>query len=622
MYTKTAMFIRGYYRAIVHQATACNLTISEKEVESLCHLEHSSLITLVCETLPKEAKCFIRSLETGFYEPPSFFKDTANAAYFCCNDELRARYIAFYRQLTEWAYKVDLPCSDESITKVFDQFILTDESLPDGFQETSVLRLARRILREVLPRSLPTLVGRHGSGAVADRVKPHRRWREPLRVSEELHYLMGFDETWGLDHVVSCDEYVSKTACVPKDSRGPRLICMEEFSLMFHQQPIAVWFKSHFRSHPLLRGSIDISDQTRNRDLAQLSSTREGPQLATLDLSEASDRVSNSLVASLFPPEWTALLCACRSKSTKVLHPSGNVLLNLKKFAPMGSALCFPVETLVFFAIVTAAVTRSLRVDSWTKAAALVSVYGDDIIVPSAAFSDVIEALEAHALKVNQDKSFVRGFFRESCGMDAYLGYDVTPIRLRKHFDGSVATWIESTVELSNNLYKAGWWVLSRYVRSWLRGEGQSFEYEHPSLRGPGLAFESWQGGTFQLYWKGVPRYRFNSALHCIEKPVRSIEAVTVCKNHLQEAELRQWHHEADRSTPCLHGLRDGCYPTYAPVGSFSKALRTEDVRIVRSWNVTPAGALLCAALSRGKLASITAHRAGDVKHPRQPVVN
>jgi hypothetical protein len=77
-----------------------------------------------------------------------------------------------------------------------------------------------------------------------------------------------------------------------------------------------------------------------------------------------------------------------------------------------------------------------------------VYVYGDDIVVPSEDVHIVGRALESVGLKVNYAKSFSRGWFRESCGMFAFAGYEVTPLRFRKTFpqtrgDGrGIASWL------------------------------------------------------------------------------------------------------------------------------------------------------------------------------------
>jgi hypothetical protein len=58
-------------------------------------------------------------------------------------------------------------------------------------------------------------------------------------------------------------------------------------------------------------------------------------------------------------------------------------------------------------------------------------VYGDDVIVPTAFAADAITVLEMFGLLVNKSKSCTKGFFRESCGVDAYKGINVTPVKLK-----------------------------------------------------------------------------------------------------------------------------------------------------------------------------------------------
>jgi hypothetical protein len=111
-------------------------------------------------------------------------------------------------------------------------------------------------------------------------------------------------------------------------------------------------------------------------------------------------------------------------------------VLSLNKFAPMGSALCFPVEAFCFWALSVAAIARRFRLQR-QEVGRRVFVYGDDIIVPVEWAATAMEGLELARLKVNTHKSCVTGFFRESCGMDAFKGVPVTPTRLKK-------LWVES----------------------------------------------------------------------------------------------------------------------------------------------------------------------------------
>lgn len=195
-----------------------------------------------------------------------------------------------------------------------------------------------------------------------------------------------------------------------------------------------------------------------------------GPYWVTLDLKDASDRVSICLVKALFGR--TALLqylMASRSSATKL--PTGDVI-TMKKFAPMGSALCFPVEALVFWALSVA----SLHLHTGLKLAralTCVKVYGDDIITTAESCADVISTLERYHLMVNRSKCCIAGSFRESCGMDAYRGVDVTPIKIRSVYTSKPdCNTVVSWVELSNQFYLKGYYTVSetleKLIREWL----------------------------------------------------------------------------------------------------------------------------------------------------------
>jgi hypothetical protein len=143
-------------------------------------------------------------------------------------------------------------------------------------------------------------------------------------------------------------------------------------------------------------------------------------KLATLDLKDASDLLTLELVERLFPGNWVEALKACRSESTVL--PDGR-LVALRKHAPMGSAVCFPVMALCVWAVLTALAPRSVK--------STILVYGDDIVVPSFMAEDAMTVLEAIGLIPNRNKSFLKGPFRESCGEEFVHGCRVTPVYLR-----------------------------------------------------------------------------------------------------------------------------------------------------------------------------------------------
>jgi len=76
--------------------------------------------------------------------------------------------------------------------------------------------------------------------------------------------------------------------------------------------------------------------------------------------------------------------------------------------------------------------------------------------------------LEAVGLKVNGDKSFLAGNFKESCGVDAFRGVDITPLYLKHRPDQSVAspTAIAGFIAFSNNTWKRGLYETSTWVRN------------------------------------------------------------------------------------------------------------------------------------------------------------
>jgi hypothetical protein len=137
----------------------------------------------------------------------------------------------------------------------------------------------------------------------------------------------------------------------------------------------------------------------------------------------------------------------------------------------MGSALCFPIEAMLFYTIILSAITRRsgrrLTLKSLLRASESVRVYGDDIIVPIDCVQDVWNELEWFNLRVNDRKTFRTGKFRESCGLDAYAGIPVTPVYVRRLLPTTRhdAAELISAVSLGNQFYKAGYWRTASYVR-------------------------------------------------------------------------------------------------------------------------------------------------------------
>jgi hypothetical protein len=234
----------------------------------------------------------------------------------------------------------------------------------------------------------------------------------------------------------------NRLSFVPKTSEISRTICTEPNLNMLFQKGIGA-----FLEHQLLRRwRISMSfQQGWNRWLARRGSV--DCSFGTIDLSSASDSVSLGLLRELLPPYVYRWLIDTRSPS--VTLPGGQKV-ELHMVSSMGNAFTFPLQTILFASIVVACYRtmgilrqRSFLSDqrfevppSCSSSRASFGVFGDDIIVRKDSYAFVVRALELFGFRVNVDKSFNTGYFRESCGGDYYHGYDIRGVYM-KHLSTS-----------------------------------------------------------------------------------------------------------------------------------------------------------------------------------------
>lgn len=359
-------------------------------------------------------------------------------------------YITRLRQLLQLCYKTEVDYDETVIATSLASFNARDASLvgplsfeSEGFQKAK--RLVHRILGVLDPLDI---VPRHGSGATSCGTKNWDKYH-CFRFVPRLHKVYPYEDYFFYNYSHLCDklelltgaevvdEPHAKLVMVPKDQRGPRIICEEPREFQFIQQGLMALLYEGIASHKLTRGFLNFRDQTINGNLTIDGSEFE--TLATIDLKDASDRVRADLVQALVPPNWWACLESCRSAYVDL--PNGEVLGPLRKFAPMGSAVCFPIEALVFWSLLRS----TLDVD--------VYVYGDDIIVPTECAERACLVLESYDLKVNADKCCYRTPFRESCGSEYFRGSDVGYVKLRRVPDNTIESEV-STVEFANLIRK------------------------------------------------------------------------------------------------------------------------------------------------------------------------
>ena len=209
----------------------------------------------------------------------------------------------------------------------------------------------------------------------------------------------------------------SKLTTVPKNQDVDRTIAVEPSGNMCLQLAAGMYLEESLR-----RFGLDIRTQeARNKLLAQKAYS-DG--LCTIDLKSASDLVSPALVRLLLPPVWYELLMRIRSPLATL--PDGEVL-ELNMMSTMGNGFTFPLMTLIILSLLYAVRSRDPRNPTLYIDFNTLGVYGDDIIVKSTEFQDVVDILHGAGFIVNTDKSYATGPFYESCGGDYYKGEDVTP---------------------------------------------------------------------------------------------------------------------------------------------------------------------------------------------------
>lgn len=249
-----------------------------------------------------------------------------------------------------------------------------------------------------------------------------------------------------------------------------RVISKEPATLLYFQKGVDRSVRKYIAEHPYLSQRIDLNDQAKQQVLAlEASRTRK---FATVDLSAASDTVSYDLVKRVF--HGTPLLpylVALRSRSTEL--PSG-VVRDLAKYAPMGSALCFPVETLIFAAVVECTAqyvhaTTTVRSESGHSVFTY-RVYGDDIIVSDLCLEDLIVNLRWCGFRINESKTYGGSQkFRESCGCDAYDGAIVTPMKISRKFSARGVTSVSpgvfsGLIDMANQAFAYKFTALRHYL--------------------------------------------------------------------------------------------------------------------------------------------------------------
>lgn len=307
----------------------------------------------------------------------------------------------------------------------------------------------------------------HGPGATqevgrseASQYKKNQHFviSKSLRYYLDERFGMYWDAVFFYPRILDEDQsYTCDLVCVPKTPVKNRTISKESTTLQFLQQDLKGLIVDHLTHHPEI--PIYLDDQTKSRRLAMRGSCVG--EFDTIDLSNASDSVSCTLIGEVLglTPLYYPLM-ATRSTQVNVSwrDSAGESYLQtieLKKFAPMGSATCFPVESIIFaisceIAVRVVSGTRS-RVGDYL-------VYGDDIVIRHPYVGELLQVLKEFGFSVNTEKSFtsqkgaVAHLFREACGIECLDGEDVTPLRVSRRMAGCFPDFHETKRRIRSDL--------------------------------------------------------------------------------------------------------------------------------------------------------------------------
>lgn len=374
----------------------------------------------------------------------------------------------------------------------------------------SVLFRAQRKIASVLGDvpNLQALKPRFGPGATTQVKKKNASARKKLSQAfacsedllpvlkdclEEMPFWIPFKEDEEMA-LVSVEIHSGRLSFVRKNAKTDRTIVVEPMLNSMFQLAIGSIIAERLKGV-----GIDITDQSRNQRMARMGSLTGA--LATLDLSSASDTIARELIYHLLPIEWALFLDQFRSGTVTY----DGVTLKLQKFSSMGNGFTFPLETLIFWALASSCTDA--------KDQQLVSVYGDDIIIPTYGVPLLSRTLSCAGFVLNKDKSFSSGPFRESCGADYLSGIDIRPCYIKdalsgdslftlhnfyaRRFESTPASILLAYISEPLQLWGPDGYGDGHLIGDWIRRPHNRFttDMKHPS---------GWAGYLFDTYsYKG-----------------------------------------------------------------------------------------------------------------------
>lgn len=547
----------------------CSAKGCGKDINYIISRTKNEGLSFLMITLPNFGDDFFKSIERGYVLStdfigfkksgylPSLFSGFTTKVFDKSTgrmiDDEQISCIRAIRQVCYGLKKVKTPCTDERIERSTASYLTIEDELRRHIFPKSEFEIYEKICRIVVSTLFPgpfdtgNLLPHHGPGSTAEKLVFNRKydvtnfqWYERLDSCFNVgNVIFPSEEHYNESDFTTCsEEPCVRVIHVPKTLKTPRVIALEPVVMQMTQQSIKDVIVPRIESCRLTRGCINFTDQDINRKLALRSS--EHKNLATLDLSAASDRVHNELVRKLFAvnPGLCVAIQATRSPFASV----GGKRLRLVKFASMGSALCFPVEALVFYCLILTAKLKAhpslISAKTLQRLSRRFTVYGDDIIIPSKWAESVIKTFQSFGLKVSKEKSFIKSHFRESCGMDAYKGEQVTPVYFRAPFrDRRLGpSDIVSLVETSNQLYELQLTSTSDFLKSVVEGEVGVLPTKPKDTEGLGWVRGNVSGKT--RFKRDLQRLEVQTLVPSISKQKDEIDGIPALTKCLLKLEL------------------------------------------------------------------------------------
>ena len=266
-----------------------------------------------------------------------------------------------------------------------------------------------------------------------------------LRLRKLRPELFGRSEDTDSSEVFNLVQY-NTWSSVPKTAKTDRPICVEPHINMALQLGAGSIIRKRLKRH-----GIDIETQEQVNKF--LVSKADEFRLGTVDFSSASDTIAISFVKMLLPGDWFSLLNDLRCHCTKY----GDTTRINEKFSSMGNGFTFELETLLFFCLAKACGPSNL-----------ISVFGDDVIIPWDFYSDFVRTAEFCGMIVNTRKSFIKSPFYESCGSDFFLSKNVRPYFFKKDtLDESSIYSLANGLRHAGNRSTNGMGCDPRFTRAW-----------------------------------------------------------------------------------------------------------------------------------------------------------